>query len=107
LVWRISTRSYHSQSAGKPCTHPCNHNVSAADIKHLRQTLDDIDEQITVGNIEQGLVWSRHSYSDLPHLPPQRLADMVSSLDEYMDLFSYMSLTDETRRKELPSNTMK
>ena len=76
-------------------------HVTTQDILELREILNHIDSNIKDNRTAEASRLSRELHTRIYELSElNRLVSMVATLDEYMDRFSYLSLTDESRRRE-------
>ncbi len=76
-------------------------NVTPEGIASLRETLREIAEHVDDGDIDAASKRSRDIHIQIYRMcGMERLVSIYNSLDEYMDRFSYMSLTDEARRHD-------
>lgn len=75
--------------------------VSPDGIARLRETMRGIAEHVDDGDIDSASKRSRDIHIQIYRMSGmERLVSILNSLDEYMDRFSYMSLTDEARRHD-------
>lgn len=76
-------------------------HVKMADIRKLDTILDQIEQHDQMGDIKTATQYSRkfHVYFyEMSQLP--RVQTLITSLDEYMDRFSFMILLDENQRRQ-------
>lgn len=75
-------------------------NVTPEHIVHMRDILDRANRALEEGKIEDAAKISREIHTEMYHLSGmERLVTILNSLDEYMDRFSFMSMSDEERRQ--------
>lgn len=75
-------------------------NVTAEDIADLRATLRIVEEHVANDEIETASKHSREIHMRMYRLSGlERLVNILNTLDEYMDRFSYMSLSDAEQRR--------
>lgn len=76
-------------------------HITEEDIARLRHIIDQAAQCVAQGDLEQASKYSREIHMEIYRLSQlSRLLALVGSLDEYMDRFSFMSLTEELRRKQ-------
>lgn len=74
-------------------------NVTTESIAKLRAILAAANKEVEEGNIENAAKIGREMHLEIYQMSGMdRLVGILSSLDEYMDRFSYMSMSDEERR---------
>lgn len=74
--------------------------ITPEDIADLRHTLSQIDECVLSGDIVTASKHSREVHLKIYRMSGmERLVGLLNTLDEYMDRFSFMSLSDDERRK--------
>ena len=80
--------------------HKALDNVTPERIADLRATLADIDDCVERGEIDAASKHSREIHLKMYRMSNMdRLVTILNTLDEYMDRFSYMSLSDDERRR--------
>lgn len=73
--------------------------VQPCHIVQLKATMESIDNCVASGDIETASKHSRDIHIQIYRLSGlNRLVNILSTLDEYMNRFSYMSLSDDERR---------
>lgn len=75
-------------------------NVTPEKIAKMRDILSRANQALIDGDIESAAKISREMHMEIYELSGMdRLVTVMNTLDEYMDRFSYMSMSDEERRQ--------